>query len=91
MFATGGPSLTASWSTMLSTMTIEYTDLWTNFERTSQRFDKMFEELDEAIERIWKGFVGYQKRVFDNPHFESRRIERYNWRSGEPERFRVSR
>jgi hypothetical protein len=89
---TGYPSPTASWNcdgTSATMVQVQYTTIWSNvrFDRLSE----MCEELEEAERREWMGFVGYEKRHFDKPRFESRRIERYNWRSGEPERFRLAR
>jgi hypothetical protein len=87
MAAFGYPSPTASWNWFSPTMVeIQYTTIWSNV-----RFEKLIEEVEDCERRIWKGFVGYVNRCFDKPRFETRRIERYNWRSGEPERFRLAR
>lgn len=82
------PSPTATWI-----VEIAPTATWSNigYYDWSPGISSYVIELKESAKRIWKGFVGYEKRYFDKLRFETRRIEKYNWRSGEPERFRLSR
>lgn len=78
-----------TWTEQTSPTSINWNYYW--FDEGISDLSRRIDKLEEATLRMWMGFVGYEKRVITKQRFETRRIEKHNWRSGEPERFRVAR